>query len=113
MGQVLRNLISNSLRFTPENGSITVAAQEEENRLEVSVSDTGIGIEKEDLPFVFERFYRVDKSRARSGGGAGLGLTIAKYLVEAHGGSIKAESEYSKGAKFTLTIPLEREKKLE
>jgi signal transduction histidine kinase len=70
------------------------------------VADTGSGIAPEDLPFVFERFYRADKSRARASGGAGLGLTIVKYLVEAHGGSIRAESEHGKGAKFTFTVPL-------
>lgn len=106
LGQVLRNLLNNSLTFTPEGGRIRVVIEEKPGFLEVSVSDTGSGIAPEDLPFVFERFYRADKSRARASGGAGLGLTIAKYLVEAHGGSIRAESEHGKGAKFTFTVPL-------
>lgn len=106
MGQVLRNLLNNSLTFTPEGGKIQVAVKEGPGLVEISVSDSGSGIAAEDLPFVFERFYRADKSRARASGGAGLGLTIAKYLVEAHGGSIRAESEQGKGAKFTFSVPL-------
>jgi len=73
--------------------------------VEISVSDTGEGIPAEDLPHIFERFYRVDKSRARATGGSGLGLTIAKRLVEAHGGTITVQSELGKGSRFSFTLP--------
>jgi signal transduction histidine kinase len=109
-GQVLRNLLSNAIAFSPEGGSIDVVVEKKPGFLEISVSDTGPGIAPQDLPFVFERFYRADKSRARASGGAGLGLTIAKYLVEAQGGKIWAESEAGRGAKLVFTIPLESAK---
>jgi len=89
-----------------QRGNIEVSVQEKPDSLEIAVADSGSGIASEDLPFIFERFYRADKSRARASGGAGLGLTVAKYLVEAHGGSIRAESEYGQGAKFAFTLPL-------
>jgi len=105
IGQVLRNLLDNALAHTPEGGSITVSARESGNQVEVAVSDTGEGIPREDLPNIFERFYRVDKSRARATGGSGLGLTIAKRLVEAHGGRIEVQSELGKGSRFSFTVP--------
>ena len=105
-GQVLRNLLDNAIAYTPEGGAITVAARQLGNWVEVSVADTGEGIPAEDLPNVFERFYRVDKSRARATGGTGLGLTIAKRLVEAHGGKIEVQSELGKGSRFSFTIPV-------
>lgn len=83
-----------------------MAAAEQGNWVEVSVSDTGEGIPPEDLPNIFERFYRVDKSRARVTGGSGLGLTIAKRLVEAHGGNITVESKLGKGSCFSFTLPI-------
>ena len=85
-----------------------VTAQEQDNRVRVSVADTGEGIPPQDLPNIFERFYRVDKSRTRATGGSGLGLTIAKRLVEAHGGKIEAQSEPGKGSRFSFTIPILR-----
>jgi two-component system sensor histidine kinase BaeS len=105
IGQVLRNLLSNAITHTPEGGRITVELKDEGRELRVTVADTGTGIPADDLPYVFERFYRVDRSRVRATGGAGLGLTIAKRLVEAHGGTIGVESELGKGSRFTFTLP--------
>ncbi len=106
IGQVLRNLLENAMAHTGAGGTITVTARQRENCVEVAVTDTGEGIPPEDLPNIFERFYRVDKSRARATGGSGLGLTIAKRLIEAHGSSIEADSEMGKGSTFTFTLPL-------
>jgi len=105
IGQVLRNLLSNAITHTSEGGRITVDLKDENDELHVGVADTGTGIPPEDVPYVFERFYRVDRSRVRATGGAGLGLTIAKRLVEAHGGTISVESEMGKGSRFTFTLP--------
>jgi len=104
--QILSNLLSNALRHTPEGGSITITVRPHDGWIHFAVSDTGEGISVEDLPHVFDRFYRVDKSRSRRGGGSGLGLAIAKQLVEAHGGKIWAESEVGKGSTFHVTLPL-------
>jgi len=106
IGQVLRNLLENAIVHTGKGASITVAARQLDRWLEVSVTDTGEGIPPEDLPNIFERFYRVDKSRTRATGGSGLGLTIAKRLVEAHGGKINARSEPGKGSCFSFTLPV-------
>jgi signal transduction histidine kinase len=106
IGQVLRNLLENAMAHTGAGGTITVTARQRQNCVEVAVTDTGEGIPPEDLPNIFERFYRVDKSRARATGGSGLGLTIAKRLIEAHGSSIEADSEMGKGSTFTFTLPL-------
>ncbi len=105
IGQVLRNLLDNALAHTPSGGTITVSVIESDNQVEVAVADTGEGIPPDDLPNVFERFYRVDKSRTRSTGGSGLGLTIARRLVEAHGGTIGAQSEPGKGSCFKFIVP--------
>ncbi len=106
ISQVLLNLIDNAITHTTKGGIITIAATKLDNWLEISVKDTGEGIPAKDLPNVFERFYRVDKSRARATGGAGLGLAIAKSLVEAHGGRIKVQSEEGKGSRFSFTLPV-------
>jgi signal transduction histidine kinase len=106
VGQVLRNLLENALTHTPACGEIAVTAHVEGQWVEVSVRDTGSGIAAEDLPYVFERFYRVDKSRSRATGGAGLGLAIARQLVEAHGGHIWVESTESEGSTFTFALPI-------
>jgi two-component system sensor histidine kinase BaeS len=105
MQQTVGILISNALRYTPPQGSITVAARTDRTSVTIEVADTGIGIAPEDLPHVFDRFYRADKSRARESGGSGLGLTIAKSLVEAHGGSIRALSSPSTGTKMVIDLP--------
>jgi signal transduction histidine kinase len=109
IGQVLHNLIANAVVHTTSGGTITVSGRESGEYLEVSVTDTGEGIPAEDLPNIFERFYRVDKSRSRRTGGSGLGLTIAKRIVEAHGGDITASSEPGKGSRFTFTVPVSKD----
>ncbi len=106
ISQVLRNLLENAIAHTENGGSIMVAAEKQDNLINVSVTDTGEGIPAEDIPYLFERFYRVDKSRSRATGGTGLGLTIARRLVEAHGGTIEVQSELGKGSRFTFTIPV-------
>ena len=105
IGRVLNNLLSNALRYTPAGGSVVVTAQRSTDGVEVSVSDTGEGIRPEDLPRVFERFYRGEKSRSRSTGGSGLGLAISRGLVRAHGGDIRVESLPGRGSRFTFTLP--------
>jgi len=106
--QVLSNLVNNALQYTPEGGSVTISAREVAREVQVSVRDSGVGIGAEHLGHVFDRFYRVDKSRSRqAGGGSGIGLTIARLLVEAHGGRIWAESEgEGKGSVFAFTVPI-------
>ncbi len=105
--QVLLNLLGNALQYTSTGGQVTIRATGQQTALSVAVHDTGIGISPEDLPHVFERFYRVDKSRSRAGGGSGIGLTISKHLVEAHGGHIRAESPgRGRGSVFSFTLPL-------
>jgi signal transduction histidine kinase len=106
VNQVLHNLLENAVAHTHKGGTISVAAITQGDWVVVSVSDTGEGIPAEDLPHIFERFYRVDKSRARATGGSGLGLTIAKRLVEAHGGTITVQSELAKGSRFSFTLPI-------
>ncbi len=108
INQVLLNLVGNAVKFTPAGGLITVrtAHVKESNCIEVSVSDTGIGIPESELVHIFERFYQVDKHDGREYGGTGLGLAIAKELVELHGGSISVESRTGRGSKFTFTLPL-------
>ncbi len=105
IGQVLRNLLSNAIAHTLAGGDITISAAPAGRFVAITVRDTGTGIGPADLPHVFDRFYRADKSRARQTGGAGLGLAIAKYLVEAHGGTISVESAPGQGAAFTFTVP--------
>lgn len=103
IGRVLGNLIHNALKFTPPNGQITLSAETSAEKITVSVRDTGAGIPPEDLPRIFERFYKVDQARGKSG--TGLGLAIARHVVEAHGGKIWAESKPGKGATFYFTVP--------
>jgi signal transduction histidine kinase len=105
VGQVLRNLLNNAVAHTPAGGTIAVSARAMAQEVVVSVRDNGTGIAPEHLPYVFDRFYRADKSRARQTGGAGLGLAIAKQLVIAHGGSITVESVPGQGSTFTFTLP--------
>jgi signal transduction histidine kinase len=105
IGRVLANLTANALRHTSEGGQITITACRTSAGVEVAVADTGEGIYPEDLPYVFDRFYRGEKSRSRATGGSGLGLAIARGLVEAHGGRIRAESEFGHGARFVFGLP--------
>lgn len=104
MEQVLVNLLHNSIKFTPEGGTITISCFENEDKVVISVADTGEGISAEDFPRIFERFYKADQ--ARSGGGTGLGLAIAKHLIEAHGGEIWAESTEGRGSTFNFSLPI-------
>lgn len=114
LGQILLNLLQNGINYTPDGGSVRVKAEvvesgdpeNGEERVRITVSDTGIGIPKKDLPRIFERFYRVDKARSRSSGGTGLGLSIVKHLAELHHGSIRVESTVGVGSHFILELPL-------
>ncbi|HPT33098.1 MAG TPA: ATP-binding protein [Bacillota bacterium] len=103
--QVFVNLLNNALKYTPPEGEITVSAGLEAGLIKVLVADTGVGIPPEDLPHLFERFYRVEKTRSRNYGGTGLGLSIARKIVEAHGGEIWVESEPGKGTRVWFTLP--------
>jgi signal transduction histidine kinase len=105
MGRALNNLVGNALRHTPPGGSVTLCADLVEGGAAVSVSDTGEGILPEDLPHIFERFYRGEKSRNRNSGGAGLGLAIVKGIMEAHAGNVHVESEPGQGSVFTVFLP--------
>jgi histidine kinase len=105
--QVLTNLLGNALQYTPTGGRVKVCLTPVDSMLRVSVQDTGMGLTSEDLTRIFQRFYRVDKSRSRRSGGSGIGLTIARHLVEAHGGQIWAESPGpGQGSTFYFTLPL-------
>lgn len=105
--QILTNLLGNALQYTPENGTVHVSIEKDKNMARISVRDSGVGIPPEHLAHIFDRFYRVDKSRSRAHGGSGIGLTIAKHLVEAQGGKIWAESGgENKGSIFVFTLPL-------
>jgi two-component system, OmpR family, sensor histidine kinase BaeS len=105
MAQVLGNLVTNALRHTPSGGDITLSAQQKADCVELKISDTGLGIAPQDLPKVFERFYRGDPSRQSEGGESGLGLAIARSIVEAHGGTILASSSLGTGTTMTITLP--------
>jgi signal transduction histidine kinase len=109
VNQVLHNLMANAIIHTASGGQIKVSASQEQRLVKVNVTDNGEGIPAKDLPYVFERFYRVDKSRSRNRGGSGLGLTIAKRIVEAHQGTIQAQSELGKGSVFSFTVPVSNE----
>jgi len=110
--QLLYILLDNAIKYTPEGGTVSLSFKQyvtkQRKVVEISVSDTGIGIAPEHLPHIFDRFYRADKARTRQIGGHGLGLSIAKWIVEAHNGHIQVESEVGKGTTFTLTFPNER-----
>lgn len=107
--QVLVNLLSNAVKYSPNGGKISVAVVRSDDHVSVSVSDEGIGITRDKIPYVFDKFYRVDNSLTRKTGGTGLGLANARYIVEGHGGSIWVESEEGKGSKFTFVLPLKRQ----
>ncbi|MCZ8513406.1 ATP-binding protein [Paenibacillus filicis] len=112
--QIMINLLSNGINYTPEGGKVKLKVEpvasgsegKEADRIRFTISDTGIGIPKKDLPRIFERFYRVDKARSRSSGGTGLGLSIVKHLVELHQGTIRVESEVGIGSKFIIELPI-------
>ena len=106
--QILTNLTGNALQYTPEGGRVGIRAKQVDRFVAFSIQDTGVGIPSEHIEHIFDRFYRVDKSRSRrSGGGSGIGLTIARALVEAHGGRIWAESAGDgQGSNFKFTLPI-------
>jgi two-component system sensor histidine kinase BaeS len=106
IAQVLENLMSNALRYTPEDGQIGLSAATEGKSVTLRVQDDGVGIASEDLPYVFDRFYRADKSRQRHEGESGLGLAIAKSIVEAHGGTLSVDSATGEGTTFTVALPV-------
>ncbi len=105
MNQVFVNLLGNALRYTDPGGRVTMAARGGNGRVQIKITDSGSGIAAEDLPHIFERFYRADKSRSREKGGSGIGLTIAKRYVELQGGTIEARSRPGEGASFSLFLP--------
>ena len=101
-----RNLLDNAIRYTPEGGSVSINLSRDDGRAVLSIKDSGVGIPTKDLPRVFERFYRVDRARARETGGTGLGLSIVRHIAESHGGSVTAESELGKGSIFRVSLPV-------
>ena len=103
--QLLLNMLDNAIKYTPSGGDVTAGWRVAEQQVEVWVRDSGVGIASEDLPHVFDRFYRVDKARSRAEGGTGLGLAISRWIAEAHGGSISVQSAPGQGATFTITLP--------
>jgi heavy metal sensor kinase len=103
--QVMTNLVANAVKYTPAGGKIGIELEGEEGWVRLTVRDTGVGIPPEHLPHVFDRFYRVDSGRSRDSGGTGLGLSIVQWVVEAHGGSVEAESQVSQGSTFTVRLP--------
>ncbi len=106
IGRVLANLVGNALHHTPQNGLISISADRMGGSIRVTIQDNGEGIRPEDLPYVFDRFYRGEKSRSRDSGGAGLGLAIARGIIEAHHGTIGIESQLGKGTNVWFTLPI-------
>ena len=106
--QALVNILSNAIRYSNEGSTIFIEEKLKDNKVMISIEDQGIGISEEDLKYVFERFYRADKSRTRATGGTGIGLTIVKSIVSSHGGEVKLESKLGEGSKFTIILPKEK-----
>ena len=109
MTQVIDNILNNAIKYSPDGGKIMVSMKTTDDQMILSISDQGLGIPKEDLPKIFDRFYCVDKARSRAQGGTGLGLAIAKEIVKQHNGFIWAKSEYGKGSTFTIVLPYDRD----
>ena len=109
MTQVIDNILNNAIKYSPDGGKITVSMKTTDDQMILSISDQGLGIPKEDLPKIFDRFYRVDKARSRAQGGTGLGLAIAKEIIKQHNGFIWAKSEYGKGSTFTIVLPYDKD----
>jgi signal transduction histidine kinase len=106
LAQIFVNVLDNAIKYTPENGKVSIAAEEADGFSVINFSDTGIGVPKEELERLGERFYRVDKTRSRDLGGTGLGLSIVKHLMAAHGGRMEIESRLGSGTKVSLYFPL-------
>ena len=104
--ELFMNLLDNAIRYTPSPGTVSISLRREGQMAVVAVTDTGVGIPAEDIPFIFERFYRVDRSRSRAEGGTGLGLAICRYIAAAHGGKIEVESQVGVGSTFSVWLPL-------
>ena len=109
MTQVIDNILNNAIKYSPDGGKITVSMQTTDDQMILSISDQGLGIPKQDLPKIFDRFYRVDRARSRAQGGTGLGLAIAKEIIKQHNGFIWAKSEYGKGSTFTIVLPYDKD----
>ena len=109
MTQVIDNILNNAIKYSPDGGTITVSMKTTDEQMILSVSDQGLGIPKQDLPRIFDRFYRVDRARSRAQGGTGLGLAIAKEIIKQHNGFIWAKSEYGKGSTFTIVLPYDKD----
>ena len=109
MTQVIDNILNNAIKYSPDGGKITVTMKTTDDQMILSISDQGLGIPKQDLPRVFDRFYRVDRARSRAQGGTGLGLSIAKEIIKQHKGFIWAKSEYGKGSTFTIVLPYDKD----
>ena len=109
MTQVIDNILNNAIKYSPDGGKITVTMKTTDDQMILSISDQGLGIPKQDLPRIFDRFYRVDRARSRAQGGTGLGLAIAKEIIKQHKGFIWAKSEYSKGSTFTIVLPYDKD----
>jgi len=105
LNQVWSNLVHNAIKFTPEGGTMCIRLSERDNRIEATVTDTGIGVSEADLPHLFERFFKADKARSRSAGGSGLGLSIVKKIVELHHGTVAARSRIGEGTTFCVALP--------
>lgn len=105
--ELFMNLLDNAIRYTPSPGTVSVSFRREGQMANIAITDTGIGIPAEDMPFIFERFYRVDKSRSRAEGGSGLGLAICRHIAEVHGGKIEVESQVGVGSTFSVWLPLQ------
>ena len=108
MTQVIDNILNNAIKYSPDGGKITVSMKTTDEQMILSISDQGLGIPKQDLPRIFDRFYRVDRARSRAQGGTGLGLSIAKEIIKQHKGFIWAKSEYGKGSTFTIVLPYDK-----
>ncbi|WP_408646599.1 sensor histidine kinase [Vallitalea okinawensis] len=104
--QVIKNIISNAVKYSPEDATIKLNMRQHFDMVQIIIEDDGLGIPEEDLPRIFERFYRVDKARSRAMGGTGLGLAIVKEIVEHHGGHITVDSVYGKGSTFCINLPI-------
>jgi signal transduction histidine kinase len=104
------NLVDNAIKYTPNGGEVKLSLERDVTWVRVAIADSGVGIPAQDLPKIFDRFYRVDKARSRDKGGTGLGLAICKWIAEAHGGRVEVTSQVGKGSTFTVWLPVAQQK---